>query len=311
MTPPARVLRDRRARPRPAPGDPLSSDADLPWPAALRRHWPEYGIEGLFLALFVIAAGLVAAELESPASALHVLLPEPLVRRLLAGLVAGLVIAAMVYSPWGRRSGTHLNPAITLAFLRLGKVGQADAVAYVAAQVAGGLLGVAVLRSALAALLPVATPIAALATPAGPANELLAFAVELVLSAATMLMILFTSNHASWYRWTGALYALMVAAVVTFVSPLSGFGMNPARLLAIDLASGVVDAGWLNLLAPLAGMVGAVDAYRLLTRRKQVLCAKLAHNVKGHCIFRCQHPDQALALARAAVWRRSADGLHE
>jgi hypothetical protein len=85
--------------------------------------------------------------------------------------------------------------------------------------------------------------------------------------------------------------------------------MNPARLLAVDLANGLADAGWLNLLPPLLGMQLAVDAYRVLTRRQQVLCAKLAHNLEGRCIFRCQHPDQVRALARDALRRRSAGGF--
>jgi aquaporin Z len=310
MPPTARVLRDRRTRPRPEPGDVLSTDADLPWGSALRRHWPEYGIEALFLALFVLVAGLLAAGFESPTSAMRATVPDPAVRHLLTGLALGLMVAAMVYSPWGRRSGTHLNPALTLAFLRMGKVGTTDAVAYVLAQLAGGLLGVAALRAALDALLPVATPLASLASPAGPANEAIALGVELMLSAATMLMILLTSNHAHWYRWTGALYGLLVALVVTFVSPLSAFGMNPARMLATDLATGLADAGWLNLLPPLLGMQLAVDAYRYITGRQQVLCAKLAHNVEGHCIFRCQHPDQARAIARDALRQRAPGRFH-
>ena len=128
--------------------------------------------------------------------------------------------------------------------------------------------------------------------------------MELVLSTALMLMILVTSNHANWYRWTGARVGVAMALVVSFASPLSSFGLDPARLLATDLATGLADAGWLNLLAPLLGMQLAVDAYRHLTGRHQVLCAKLAHNVEGRCIFRCQHPEQARAMARDALRQR-------
>ena len=273
---PGRLFRDRRAAPRPDPGAALTSEADLPAADTLRRHWPEYAIEAGFLALFVLAAGVAM----------------------------GIALVAMIYSPWGRRSGTHLNPAITLAYLRLGKIGRWDACFYLLAQVGGGLVAVALLRSG--ALLPAAVPPSLLSASLGPSDEGVAFVTELVLSGTAMLLVLYTSNHASWFRWTGVLYGLLVAVVVTWVSPLSGFGMNPARLFATTLPGGAPDANWLYLLPPLLGMQLAVEAYRLFTGRTQVLCAKLAHNTHGRCIFRCQHPYQTRALAMAAIQRRAA-----
>jgi hypothetical protein len=62
---------------------------------------------------------------------------------------------------------------------------------------------------------------------------------------------------------------------------------------------------WLNLLPPLLGMQLAVEAYRVFTGRTQVLCAKLAHNTHGRCIFRCHHPYQARAQAMQALRRRT------
>jgi aquaporin Z len=103
------------------------------------------------------------------------------------------------------------------------------------------------------------------------------------------------------------LYSLLVAAVVACAAPLSSFGMNPARLLAVDLSGGISATGWLNLLPPFLGMLAAVEAYRLMTGRTEVLCAKLAHNTHGRCIFRCQHPYRSRALALETL-RRRGDG---
>ena len=287
--------------PRPEPGAAHSAEADLPALGALRRHWPEYAVEGGFLFAFVLAAGLVTAWLPPVGAASEIL------HRALSGVVLGGLLIAMIYSPWGRRSGSHMNPAITLAYLRLGKVGRWDGVFYIVAQVAGGLAAVLLLRGG--ALLPTAAASASLAATIGPSNVWLAFATQLVLSTLAMLLILFTSNHASFFRWTGIVYGLLVMLVVACVSPLAGFGMNAARLLAVD-ASG--DAGllhWLNLLPPLLGMQLAIEVYRLFTGRSQVLCAKLAHNTHGRCIFRCMHPYQTRALAMEAIKRRT--GLDE
>ena len=34
----------------------------------------------------------------------------------------GLTAIALIYSPWGQRSGAHFNPAVTLTFFRLRRV---------------------------------------------------------------------------------------------------------------------------------------------------------------------------------------------
>ncbi len=291
--------------PRPEPGLAFSTEADLPWFTTLRRHWPEYLVEAGFLVVFLLVAGAVSAWLLSPSGAGAAIRPSLGVRRAVVGVVMGLVLMAMVYSPWGRRSGTHLNPAITLAYLRLGKIGRWDALFFTLAQVAGGFAAVALLRSG--ALLPTATQPSLLSASLGPTSEWAAFLTELVLSGSAMLLILFTSNHERWFRWTGVLYGLLAIVIVACSAPLSGFGMNIARLLAVDAFGDLANANWLNLLPPLLGMQLAVEGYRLFTGRSQVLCAKLAHNTHGTCIFRCQHPYQARALAMEAI-RRRTDG---
>ena len=302
MTSPARQLHDRRAKPRPGAGAGAvmySREAYLPLRGALARHWPEYVIEALFLMVFVVAAGIVAALLESPGGVLRNALPDALSRRVLNGLAMGTLAAILIYSPWGRRSGTHLNPAITLAFFRLRKVGRWDLVFYLVAQFTGGAVGIAIAHVLMGPGFET-TSSSGITVASGVAGEAIAFVAETVIAAAMMLAVLVSTNHATLYRWAGALYGLLVAVYVVFVSPLSAFGMNPARTVAATLAGASWDGAWLALLAPVLGMQLAVDAYRLLTGRTQVLCAKLAHNVEGHCIFKCQHPDQARALARQA-----------
>jgi len=258
------VLRDRRAVPRPETGTRAASDPELPARQALRRHWPEYAVEAGFVCAFVLIAGIARAWLTGPAAA----------------VLMGLTITAMIYSPWGRRSGSHLNPALTLAYLRLAKIRRWDALFYMLAQLAGGGLALGLLH---AGLLPHDTSSSA---SMGTSDEWAAFATELVLSGAAMLLILFTTNRLAWLRWTGGLYGLLVGLVAACAAPLSG---------------GVVALGWLNLLAPLLGMGLSVEAYRLRTSRSPVLCAKLAHNTRGGCIFRCQHPYRTRALAMEAI----------
>jgi len=109
---------------------------------ALRTHWPEYLIEGWALGTFMVAAGLVATLLGAPASPVHRALPDPMWRQAAGGIAMGLTAIALIHSGWGKRSGAHMNPAVTLTFLRLGKVQAWDALFFVMAQVVGGLSGV-------------------------------------------------------------------------------------------------------------------------------------------------------------------------
>src|SRR5207247_9800766 len=96
------------------------------------------------LGVFMISACVFGVLLEHPMSPIYQSLENPLVRHLLAGVAMGLTLIGIVYSPWGKRSGAHMNPAFTLSFLALGKISRWDAFFYVAFEFDGGLLGVVV-----------------------------------------------------------------------------------------------------------------------------------------------------------------------
>jgi aquaporin Z len=88
---------------------------------ALRRHWPEYLMEAALLGLFKVSACAFAVLLEYPDSPVRQALPGGTVRRVFAALAMGGTVIALFSSPWGKRFGAHINPAVTLAFLRLGQ----------------------------------------------------------------------------------------------------------------------------------------------------------------------------------------------
>jgi len=90
-------------------------------PAALKHHWPEYLMEAGELALFMISACLFVVLLEHPASPVHRAIPSQMLRRVLMGLAMGSTAVAIIFSPLGKRSGAHFNPAVTFSFWRLKK----------------------------------------------------------------------------------------------------------------------------------------------------------------------------------------------
>src|SRR5690348_10206988 len=103
----------------------------------LKDHLPEYAIEAWCLGTFMISAcffGVLLFHPGSPAIALPTMF-----RDILMGIAMGTTAVLIIRSPLGKRSGAHFNPAVTLTFYRLGKIGGVDAIAYIAAQFMGGV----------------------------------------------------------------------------------------------------------------------------------------------------------------------------
>src|SRR5207249_9985188 len=133
-----------------------------------------------------------------------------------------------VHSPWGKQSGAHFNPAVTLTFLRLGKIDARDGMFYVAAQFLGGVTGVLVATAVLGSL--VAHPaVNFVATVPGSAGLGVAFVAEAVISFGLMMAVLVVSNTERIARFTGVCAGALVATYIALEAPLSGMSMNPAR----------------------------------------------------------------------------------
>src|SRR5438128_4537262 len=109
---------------------------------SLKEHWPEYFCEAAELGLFMISAALFTMLLWHPSSPVFNLIPNTFIRRMLTGIAMGSAAITLIFSPLGKRSGAHFNPAVTLTFWRLGKVKNWDAFFYIIAQFVGGIVGV-------------------------------------------------------------------------------------------------------------------------------------------------------------------------
>jgi aquaporin Z len=247
-----------------------------------RVHWPEALMEALGLGLFMVSAGVFGTLLEFPGSPVHQALPSAFGRRALMGVAMGLTAIGLVYSPWGRRSGAHINPAFTLTFLRLGRVRARDAGAYVVAQFAGGLAGALAVAAFLGDAF-VGPPVSAVATLPGPAGLAVAFGCELAISFALVLLVLTLGRSERLGRYTGFFVGAVLFLYITFEAPLSGMSMNPARTLASAVPGRAWQGLWIYFLAPVIGMLLASEVHVRLVRSKRAGCAKLAHSFP--CIF--------------------------
>lgn len=264
-------------------------------------HRDEYVMEGALLGLFMVAACGVATLVEHPDSPVHRLVSDPNLRRLLTGVAMGSTAVGLISSPWGRQSGAHMNPSLTLTYLRLGKIERDDAVGYVVGQFLGGIAGVLAVQMALG--MTVAHPaVRFAATTPGAGGVGPAFAAELVISFVLMTVVLVASNDRRLAPYTPLLCGTLVAAYITFEAPISGMSMNPARSFASALAGREWTALWVYFTAPPLGMLAAAEVYVRLLGARRVRCAKIDHRTARRCIFRCDYalvtPGASLASKR-------------
>lgn len=204
--------------------------------AALQRHWPEYLMEAAGLGLFMISACVFGVLLEHPSSPLHQAIENPLVRRALMGIAMGLTAVSIISSPWGQRSGAHINPAVTLTFFALGKIERWDAALYIVFQLLGGAGGVMAAEAIIG--LPLRhSAVNYVPTVPGSGGPWVAFGAECLISFVLMSTMLLVSNSKRWASRTPLFAGVLVALYITLEAPVSGMSMNPARTFASAFAA--------------------------------------------------------------------------
>ena len=242
-------------------------------------------MEAAGLGIFMISACTFGVILEHPASPVRQAIAFPLVRRVLMGLAMGLTAIGIIYSPWGKQSGAHLNPSVTLTFFRLGKIDGWDTVFYIAAQFIGGVLGVLVISTVIGVWL--SNPSVRFVATVPGSKVPVAFIAEAVISFILMLTVLFASNTRNIARYTGVFAGMLVATYIAFEAPISGMSMNPARTFASAIVAETWMSWWIYFLAPPIAMLGAAEFFVRTRGLQSVLCAKLHHDNDKRCIFRC------------------------
>src|SRR5271169_2793291 len=268
--------------------DPNPTDAITPPDfgalASLRSHWPEYLMEAALLGAFMVSACVFGVLLGLPHSPVRAAISSDFLLGAIGGLAMGLTALAIFYSPWGKQSGAHINPAVTLTFFRLGKIKFWDALFYIAAQFTGAVLGVFLVAQFLGR--EVSDPaVRYVVTTPGPRGSGVALVAEFIIAAILMSAVLSFSNHHRLAGYTGLVAGLLVATYITLEAPFSGMSMNPARTFGSALPPMIWDGLWVYLTAPPLGMLFAAELYLWRKGKQAVMCCKLHHNNDKRCIF--------------------------
>jgi len=223
----------------------------------------------------------------SSASPLPAMIENESLRRLLTGFFFASGAAVVVYSPLGERSGGHINPSVTLAFLSLKKILPLDALYYVIAQVLGGLFGSYIIYLLFNVVLGWQDAILKCVTTAGSGYSAeLSFMAEIFITFLLMMVILVVSNNRTWMKLTALLASTLVMLEVWLEAPISGTSLNVARSFGPAYITSVWDNFWIYLFAPILGALIAAQFYRLSTAGKKIICSKLYHTKK----FKCKMP---------------------
>ena len=259
---------------------------------ALRRHWRLYVYEGAELAWFMVAACVATVVLFGVGSPVVQWVPSAALRRLVLGLAMGATAVMIIHSPMGKRSGAHFNPAITLTYLRLGKIGWWDAAGYVVGQFVGGVAGVGLSALMLGRLLAQPAVDYAVTVP-GIGGTAGAFGAELFMATLLMGVVLWLTNRRKFASYTSYAVGVLIVNYIFFFAPVSGFSINPARTVGSAVFAHVWTALWVYFVAPVAGMMLAAEVYVRRYGVEQVLCAKLHPAPSVLCPFDCGvHPHE-------------------
>lgn len=228
-----------------------------------KRHWREYLMEAAGLAGFVVGASLLTVFLEHPDfSVMRSALGEyPALRRVPLGIVLGAYIAGVVYL-FGKSSGAHINPAVTWAFYRLGKINFSDAAFYTLAQFAGAIAAAQMMKLALGGFYSDAPIHFVVTEPAKwDASGGAAFAAEFFISFVLMFACLVAANSRRLEKFVAPLTGGLIALYLIVETPYSGMSLNPARSFGSALAADEWRYLWIYFVAPPLAMLLAAEIF--------------------------------------------------
>ncbi len=209
-------------------------------------------------------ASLVTTQLRYREAWLHPYIPSPIAELGVLGLAMFFVVLAIIYSPWGNKSGAHINPAVTLAMWRLGKIEARDALFYIAAQFVGGVVAVQIMGLILGQGYG-GDGVNYVVTSPGAAGPVAAFVAEWIISFVLMMVLMWALSDEKREQWAGLMIALLIGFYLVVEEPFSGMSLNPARSFASAFAAREWKDLWIYFVAPISAMLTAAELFRWIT----------------------------------------------
>lgn len=186
------------------------------------------------------------------------------------GLAFGLAITACIYA-FGRISGCHINPAVTIALWAVKKFPSHDVAPYLVAQIVGASLASFTLAGIIG-MGAVTTGGLGATAPFEGIGYLQAILAEAIGTFLLMLAIMGVAvDREAPPGFAGLIIGLTVAGVITTLGNITGSSLNPARTFGPYLGDLVLGGSnlWIYfpiyLIGPIVGAVLAAFVYNYLS----------------------------------------------
>lgn len=170
-------------------------------------------------------------------------------------LAHGLILGAWITAT-GSISGGHLNPAVTFGFLATKRIELQTGLAYIAAQLLGGLAGAYssrfVIPNNVGRVVSNGVPQISISS-----NFTQALALEAVMTFFLMSAVLGTIANPKAPKLGGLWVGLTLVAMILVGGPVTGAALNPARAFGPAVVSGVWTAQLAYWIGPILGAVVA------------------------------------------------------
>jgi aquaporin Z len=234
--------------------------------------WQLFVSELVGTALLVLIGLSVVTLMFGAGSPLAGLIPNEGLRRLITGYLFGTTGALIALSPVGKTSGAHINPVVSMEFWLMGKLEFRAFIGYVAAQLAGAIMG----GLPLLAWGAMGRSVAFGATlPGGGYSTRTVLLGEIITTFAMTTLLAVFLGFRRLRPFTPAIFPFLYSIMVYAEAPISGTSTNPARSLGPAVVSGQWQGWWIYAVGPLIGAIAAALACSFLAKRIEV--AKLYH----------------------------------
>ena len=186
-------------------------------------------------------------------------------------LAFGLTVMICIYV-FGRISGAHLNPAVTIGLLVTKNIDLIDSVYYIVAQVVGACLGSLCLYLCLGAPAVTIGGLGATAPGLGVSYLQAMFAEFLGTFFLMMVIMGVAVDKKAEPGFAGISIGMTVAAVIVVLGAFTGASINPARTFGPYLLDTLLGGAnlWgffpIYLIGPIVGAICAAFAYAYLAK---------------------------------------------
>lgn len=216
----------------------------------------------LFLAVTVIRW------LRDPASALYI--ADLNVALAVIGVLSGTILTGLILTPLGRRSGGHMNPAVTVALWLMGVFPGRSVPPYVLAQLAGSVAGIGLGWLAWGRAVSLSPVAFAAIRPAPTWQAASVFLAEAGGMFVLILVVVPFLSHPGIARLLPYVIGLFIGLAIALLGPCSGGSLNPARQFGPAALSGQTTDLWCYLVAPILGAILGAALQHLIIRRFHV-----------------------------------------